>query len=85
MKLEQFLTLAYTYDLDSTHISGLPTNSGGGLFELSTSGSGSNINSIEAKYVDATKYEHHGQNNTDYPFIEDRKIGRKCICLCIYT
>ena len=67
--------IGYTYDLDSTHISGLPTNSGGGLFELSTSGSGSNINSIEAKYVDATKYEHHGQNNTDYPFIEDRKIG----------
>ena len=36
--------IGYTYDLDSTHISGLPTNSGGGLFELSTSGSGSNIN-----------------------------------------
>lgn len=68
-------SLGYTYDLDSTHISGLPTNSGGGLFELSTSGSGSNINSIEAKYVDATKYEHHGQNNTDYPFIEDRGIA----------
>ena len=67
--------IGYTYNLDSTHISGLPTNSGGGLFELSTSGSGSNINSIEAKYVDATKYEHHGQNNTDYPFIEDRGIA----------
>ena len=67
--------IGYTYNLDSTHISGLPTNSGGGLFELSTSGSGSNINSIEAKLIDASKYEDPGQNSTDYPFLEDRGIA----------
>lgn len=67
--------IGYTYSLESTHISGLPTNSGGGLFELSTSGSGSNINSIEAKLIDASKYEDPTQNSGTYPFLDDRGIA----------
>ena len=67
--------IGYTYSLESTHISGLPTNSGGGLFELSTSGSGSNINSIEAKLIDASKYEDPTQNSGNYPFLDDRGIA----------
>lgn len=65
------------YDIDSTHLSGLPTNSGGGLWELTTSGSGSNINAIEAKQIDATQYENSNASSfsAGYPWIIDRGIA----------
>jgi hypothetical protein len=65
------------YDIESEHLSGLPTNSGGGLWELTTSGSGSNINAIEAKQIDATKYENSNASSfsAGYPWISDRGIA----------
>ena len=64
------------YEIESDHTSGLPTNSGGGLWELTTNGSGSNINAIEAKLIDATEYENSNATSlsTTYPWVEDRGI-----------
>ena len=66
-----------TYTIASDHVSGLPTVSGGGLWEFTTSGSGSNINAIEAKLIDATEYENSNASSlsTSYPWIEDRGIA----------
>ena len=65
------------YEIESDHTSGLPTNSGGGLWELTTNGSGSNINAIEAKLIDATEYENSNATSlsTTYPWVEDRGIA----------
>ena len=64
------------YEIESDHLSGLPTTSGGGLWELTTSGSGSNINAIEAKQIDATKYENSNTTfQSGYPWISDRGIA----------
>lgn len=66
------------YEIESDHLSGLPTNSGGGLWELTTNGSGSNINAIEAKQIDATKYENSNATPSfasGYPWISDRGIA----------
>ena len=64
------------YEIESDHLSGLPTNSGGGLWELTTSGSGSNINAIEAKLIDAVKYENSNTTfQSGYPWISDRGIA----------
>lgn len=66
------------YAIVSTHLSGLPTNSGGGLWELTTTGSGANINAIEAKQIDATKYENSNATPSfasGYPWISDRGIA----------
>ena len=64
------------YEIESDHLSGLPTNSGGGLWELTTTGSGANINAIEAKQIDATKYENSGGSfQSGYPWISDRGIA----------
>ena len=63
--------------LVSDHLSGLPSNSGGGLWELTTTGSGANINYIEAKLIDATQYENSnftGNFPANYPWITDRAI-----------
>ena len=63
------------YEVESDHTSGLPTNSGGGLWELTTGGSGNNINAIEAKQVDATQYENaFALPKNTYPFFADRGI-----------
>ena len=69
------------YDIESEHLSGLPTNSGGGLWELTTSGSGSNINAIEAKQIDATKYENSNASSfsAGYPWISDRGISANAL------
>ena len=71
------LVSGIVYDIESEHLSGLPTNSGGGLWELTTSGSGSNINAIEAKQIDATKYENSNASSfsAGYPWISDRGIS----------
>jgi len=69
---------ALLYEVESDHLSGLPTNSGGGLWELTTNGSGSNINAIEAKQIDATKYENSNATPSfasGYPWISDRGIA----------
>jgi len=62
--------------LVSDHLSGLPSNSGGGLWELTTAGSGANINAIEAKQIDATQYENSNASSfaANYPWITDRAI-----------
>ena len=64
------------YEIESTHLSGLPSNSGGGLWELTTAGSGANINAIEAKQIDATQYENSNASSfaANYPWIIDRAI-----------
>ena len=69
------------YDIESEHLSGLLTNSGGGLWELTTSGSGSNINAIEAKQIDATKYENSNASSfsAGYPWISDRGISANAL------
>ena len=69
------------YDIDSTHLSGLPTSSGGGLWELTTNGSGSNINAIEAKQIDATQYENSNASSfaSGYPWIIDRGIAANAL------
>tara|TARA_Y100000385_G_scaffold31888_1_gene30032 strand:+ start:4643 stop:7357 length:2715 start_codon:yes stop_codon:yes gene_type:complete len=64
------------YEIDSHHLSGLPSNTGGGLWELTTAGSGANINAIEAKQIDATQYENSNATSfaANYPWIADRAI-----------
>ena len=75
------LVSGIVYDIESEHLSGLPTNSGGGLWELTTSGSGSNINAIEAKQIDATKYENSNASSfsAGYPWISDRGISANAL------
>jgi len=70
------LSGALLYEIESDHLSGLPTNSGGGLWELTTNGSGNNINAIEAKLIDAVKYENSNTTfQSGYPWISDRGIA----------
>ena len=75
------LVSGIVYDIESEHLSGLPTNSGGGLWELTASGSGSNINAIEAKQIDATKYENSNASSfsAGYPWISDRGISANAL------
>lgn len=70
------LVSGITYEIESDHLSGLPSNSGGGLWELTTAGSGANINAIEAKQIDATQYENSNASSfaANYPWITDRAI-----------
>lgn len=69
------------YEIESSHISGLPTTSGGGLWELTTAGSGANINAIEAKQIEASKYSNAFSDgstpafDSGYPWIVDRGIA----------
>jgi hypothetical protein len=69
------------YEIESSHISGLPTASGGGLWELTTAGSGANINAIEAKQIEASKYSSAFSDGSTpafeagYPWIVDRGIA----------
>lgn len=69
------------YEIESSHISGLPTTSGGGLWELTTTGSGANINAIEAKQIEASKYSSAFSDgstpafDSGYPWIVDRGIA----------
>jgi len=69
------------YEIESSHISGLPTTSGGGLWELTTTGSGANINAIEAKQIEASKYSSAFSDGSTpafesgYPWIVDRGIA----------
>ena len=73
------------YEIESSHISGLPTTSGGGLWELTTTGSGANINAIEAKQIEASKYSSAFSDGSTpafeagYPWIVDRGIASNAL------
>ena len=64
------------HTLEATVAGALPTNAGGGLFELSLGGSGSTLNLVRPTLFDITEVEDPtGSVNGNYPYIEYRSRG----------